>query len=121
MEFLPHEVRYLIDSVVVRRFPDRLVPPGTPYSDWVTTMPRSMTDIRPAEIDIDWGGTSDPFGTTPGTQMYMQRKYLEHALATPGWPGVWPDKYGHPAAHHLVDYVKVWDVPRNVQIPNYPH
>ncbi|MFI5201155.1 MAG: hypothetical protein ACHQNE_02055, partial [Candidatus Kapaibacterium sp.] len=33
MEWLPHEVRYLIDSVVVCRFPDRLIPPGNPYYD----------------------------------------------------------------------------------------
>ncbi len=123
MEWLPNEVRLLVDSVVVRRYPDRMVPPGTPYSDWVTTMPRAMTDIRPAEIDIDWGsGTQDPYGTHPGSQMYMQRQYLEHALSEPGvWPGVCVDKYGHPAAHHLIDYIKVWDVPKDVQIPNYPH
>ncbi|HEY3875340.1 MAG TPA: hypothetical protein VGM92_07670 [Candidatus Kapabacteria bacterium] len=35
-------------------------------------------------------------------------------------PGFWP-VHGRPAAHHLLDYVKIWDIPRNVTIPDYPH
>ena len=124
MEFLPHEVRILVDSVVVRRLPDRLIPAGSPYYDWITTLPRTPIDILPAETDIDYD-LSDPFGTdtSHGSGWYglssitnVERRYFEHALSIPGWPGVWDG-----AAHHLIDYIKVWDVPKDVIIPNLPH
>ena len=137
MEWLPHEVRILIDSVVVRRFPDRMVPPGTPYSDWITTLPRALADLLPAEIGIDHDNT-DLFGAdtshaSPGwwgsgfnSPAYVERQYFQHAAAfelahpTPGWPG-FEMVDGKPVAHHLLDYVKVWDIPKDVQIPTYPH
>jgi hypothetical protein len=133
MEWLPHEVRFLVDSVVVRRMPDRLIPPGTPYSDWVTTMPRGLTDLRPSQIDFD-NNVSDSLGLDTShnmyggwnSQMYMERQYFEHAAAvelaspTPGWPG-FEMVDGKPVAHHMIDYVKVWDVPKDVKIPNYPN
>ena len=118
MEWLPHEVRYLVDSVVVRRYPDRLVPPGDPHYDWVTTMPRGLAGIWPAETDFDGGSIADMFDTT--TTAYQERKYFEHAASVPGWPG-FSNVNGKPAAHYLVDYIKVWDVPKNVFIPNLPH
>ncbi|MFI5201212.1 MAG: hypothetical protein ACHQNE_02350 [Candidatus Kapaibacterium sp.] len=125
MEWLPHEVRYLIDSVVVCRFPDRLIPPGNPYYDWVSTMPRQPVDIRPAETDLDYN-SKDPLDTAAGTLPYLERKYFEDAAAfeaahpTPGWPGfeMFDSK---PVAHHLIDYIKVWDVPKDVLIPNLPY
>lgn len=104
MEWLPHEVRFLVDSVVVRRWPDRLVPPGNPNFDWVTQTGRSPAWFHPAELDVD--------------NAYDQT-YFEHEVSS-GWPGCWPDKYGRPAAHHLLDYVKVWDVPKDVIVPSYP-
>ena len=133
MEFLPHEVRYLVDSVVVRRFPDRLVPPSSPYYDWVSTTPRIFPDIRPAQTDFDLSTYqdslhithTDSLGTHPGTLMYQERKYFEHAAAfetahpIPGWPG-FEMINSKPVAHHLIDYVKVWDVPKDVFIPNLP-
>jgi hypothetical protein len=112
MEFLPHEVRILVDSVVVRRLPDRLIPRGSPYYDWITTLPRTPIDILPAETDID-----------PGE---AERLSFEHAAAfelahpIPGWPG-FEMVDGKPVAHHLIDYIKVWDVPKDVYIPNLPH
>ena len=124
MEFLPHEVRILVDSVVVRRLPDRLIPVGSPYYDWITTLPRAPIDILPAETDIDYD-LNDPFGvdTSHGSGWYglssitnVERRYFEHALSVPGWPGVWGG-----AAHHLIDYIKVWDVPKDVIIPDLPH
>ncbi len=66
MEWLPHEVRYLIDSNVVRRFPDRLVPKTSKYYDWVTTEPRTPASIYPAEFDIDFGSPdNDSLGIIP--------------------------------------------------------
>ncbi len=120
MEWLPHEVRYLIDSNVVRRFPDRLVPKTSKYYDWVTTEPRMPASILPAEFDIDFGSPdNDSLGIIPGSASYIERQYfLTHDTST--GEGFWP-VYGQPAAHHLLDYVKVWDVPKDVIIPGYPH
>lgn len=133
MEFLPHEVRYLVDSVVVRRFPDRLIPPGSPYYDWVSKTPRSPLCLRPAETDIDWNGGPnstmlDSLGTNDtianidhGDTAYKSATYASrHYFEThPHNPGFW-DVGGKPAAHHLLDYVKVWDVPADMKISGYP-
>ncbi len=131
MELLPNEVRFLIDSVVVERWPDRMVPPGNPYYDWAATLPRSMPNLFLAEMDVDLTGT-DTMGTnssiayilsgdtTYNSDTYVERKYFE---AHPHNPGCWDvtiDGKTYHAAHHLVDYVKVWDVPKNVFITNYP-
>ncbi len=127
MEWLPHEIRYLYDSIVLRRFPDRLVPRNSPYYDWISQMPRSLVNIRPAEIDMDVN-SNDPFGVDDTVAFvsdgftyyksitYQERHYFEHALSALSWPGVWGG-----AAHHLIDYIKVWDVPADVKIPNFPH
>jgi hypothetical protein len=131
MEWLPHEIRFLYDSNVVRRFPDRLVPAGSPYYDYATTMMRSLANIRPAEIDIDYS-RPDSLGTdTTGaynnnnykSNTYIERHYFDTHLTNPGfWDVEIPKGSGHwyHAAHHKVDYVKVWDVPKDVQIPNLP-
>jgi hypothetical protein len=129
MEWLPHEVRFLIDSVVVRRLPDRMIPPGTPYSDWITTTPRSPTVFTPGEEGIDYKAY-DPLGTNdsigPGwwssiynSPAYVERQYFEHAASVAGWPG-FEVVDGKTVAHHMIDYVKVWDVPKDVFIPNFP-
>ncbi|HET6401371.1 MAG TPA: hypothetical protein VFH95_08225 [Candidatus Kapabacteria bacterium] len=112
MEWLPHEVRILYDSVVVRRFPDRLVPPGSPYFDWVGTLARGAALIRPAEFDGD-DVVSQPSGVAT-----EELKYFEQYDTTLGH-GFW-DVHGQHAAHHLLDYVKVWDVPADVKIPPFP-
>ncbi|HZK75430.1 MAG TPA: hypothetical protein VFD13_00855 [Candidatus Kapabacteria bacterium] len=113
MEFLPHEIRYLIDSVVVRRVPDRLVPRSSPCYDWASQQARSPSVLLPSQFDINLS-TSNPFAPN------FDRQFFEAHVNDTGH-GCWPDKYGHPAAHHLLDYVKVWDVPKDVIIPNYPH
>jgi hypothetical protein len=120
MEWLPNEVRYLVDSVVVMRWPDRLVPPGNQYYDWVARMWRAPIEIQPAQFDMPGGG--DPFGidSSDNTQMYQARKYFEHAAAQSSWPG-FETIDGKRVAHHMLDYVKVWDVPANVKIPDFPH
>ena len=126
MEWLPHEVRYLIDSNVVLRFPDRLVPRNNPFYDWVGTGPRQPMVLYPAEIDIDYA-RNDPMGTDSATDghgndssiTYLERHYFETHENETG-EGFWPVN-GQPAAHHLLDYVKIWDVPKEVQIPPFPH
>jgi hypothetical protein len=54
----------------------------------------------------------------------MERKYFEsHATDTVKNPGCWDvtiDGKTYHAAHHLIDYVKIWDVPKDVKIPNFP-
>jgi hypothetical protein len=128
MEYLPHEVRFLVDSVVVRRLPDRLIPPGTPYSDWITKEPRAALVFHAGEFEVD-NDTSDPFGvdstvayTYDGYNAYKSETYYERKFFElhPNNPGFW-DVYGQHTAHHLLDYVKVWDVPKNVTIPGYPN
>ncbi len=127
MEWLPHEVRFLVDSVVVRRWPDRLVPPGDPHYDWVSTMPRGLAWILPAQTDFDYS-SGDPFGADPSLNSwggptsitYVERKYFEHAAQNPHWPG-FETVDRKQVAHYLIDYVKVWDVPKNDYIPNLPH
>ena len=108
MEFLPHEVRFLYDSVVVRRIPDRLIPPGNRYYDWVGTYARAPNVLRPAEFVIDYNGDAVSELT------YFQA----HASDC---NGCWPDQYGNPTAHHLLDYVKVWDLPAGANLPPFPH
>jgi len=58
---------------------------------------------------------SDPFGTIDTTSSgHAERKFFEQYDTT--CSGCWPDVYGHPAAHHLVDYVKIWDMPADAKI-----
>ena len=135
MELLPNEVRILMDSNVVWRSPDRLIPPGNHFYDWASKIPRSPVGIHPAEIDIDYN-TSDPFGadsTTffwgPGrdTMQYWnsvtghERQYLDQH---PNNPGCWDVTIGgktYHAAHHLIDYAKIWDIPADVKVPDFPN
>jgi hypothetical protein len=129
MEWLPNEVRFLVDSMVVRRFPDRMVPPGNHFSNWIAAMPRGTLDLLPAELLMDLSGT-DTLGTDTSHRSggwwgmnsltYVERQSFEHAASIPGWAGFWPVN-GRPTAHHLLDYIKVWDVPADVIIPNFPH
>ena len=140
MELLPHEVRILMDSNVVWRSPDRLIPPGSPFYDWASKIPRSPVGIHPAEVDIDYGPYKDSAGiiridslgmdTTSffyeGVQYWYsiagrERQYLDQH---PNNPGCWDVTIGgktYHAAHHLIDYVKVWDVPADVKVPDFPH
>ena len=120
MEFLPHEVRFLYDSVVVRRIPDRLIPPGNKFYDWAGTFARNEVHMHPAEFDYDGynpSGQHDPFGTVPGGSGYIERKFFEQYDTS--CSGCWPVTIGgitYPAAHHLLDYVKVWDMPADTKI-----
>ena len=112
MELLPNEARFLIDSVVVRRMPDRLIPVGNKHYDWITTMPRTPVNVHIGEMDID-GDESTAFETN----------YFKTHTNCPGCGDVEiPPGSGHwyHAAHLRVDYVKVYDIPSNVTVPGFP-
>jgi hypothetical protein len=128
MELLPHELRYLVDGNVVRRVPDRLVPVGTKYYDWASTFERTALCIHPAEIDID-EDPSDSLGTDTShtsdgkyykSLTYQERHYFDTHLTNPGCWDVTIGGRTYHAAHHLVDYVKVWDVPADMKISGFP-
>jgi hypothetical protein len=129
MELLPNELRYLIDGNVVRRFPDRLIPLNNPFHNKIADIPRNATYLDPAEVGIHVdkrgdGSMIDPLGVTLGSATYAERQYFEsHATGTVKNPGCWDviiDGIPYHAAHHLVDYVKIWDVPKDVKVPNFP-
>ena len=137
MELLPNETRILMDSNVVWRGPDRLDPPSDSDArrSWV---PRSPVGIHPAEIDIDDdkrpdGTIIDPFGmdTTTffneGVQYWnsitgRERQWFD-AHDTNRAMGCWDVTIGgktYHAAHHLIDYVKIWDLPSDITAPPFP-
>jgi len=126
-EVLPHEIRYLCDGNVERRIPDRLIPRNSPFYDWASKFPQYPIVLQPGEVDIDQSGNDpDPLGTDTTTQSdwpfyksatYAERHYFETHTTNPGFWNV----NGKPAAHELIDYVKVWDVPADMKIPSYPH
>lgn len=128
MEFLPNEVRFLVDSNVVRRLPDRLVPIGSPYYDWIAKLPRSLAGIHPVTMDID-KSPNDPYGRDTATEdwgdgkihyssiTHAERKYFEdHGADCPGCK----DVNGQHVAHTRIDYFKIWDVPADVKISGFP-
>jgi hypothetical protein len=130
VEVLPHELRYLIDSNVVLRLPDRLIPPGN--KEFGLNLDRGPADLRIGEFDLEG---SDPFGldTTfvywlPDTitkhynsVTYAEKKYFEDHPHNPGFRDVTINGKTYHAAHNLIDYVKIWDVPKDVKIPDFPH
>ena len=117
MEWLPHEVRILYDSVVIRRIPDRLIPPGSPFFDYASTMARGGENLIPGEFDDE-----DLLATPKNAgDYYVAAPVLSYFLKhiNTNTPGFWPVD-GQPAAHLLIDYVKVWDVPKDVIVPAFP-
>jgi hypothetical protein len=116
VELLPHEARFLVDGAVRQRFPDRLVPKGSQQYDYVTKFPRTPMSIEPAEIDMD----GDPNDTSAGSVYYMEKAYFDANHTT--CLGCLPLTIGgQPSPHHLVDYVKVWDLPSGSKLPDFPH
>ncbi|HEX5315831.1 MAG TPA: hypothetical protein VFX22_04185, partial [Candidatus Kapabacteria bacterium] len=99
MEFLPHECEFLVDGAVILRFPDRMVPPGDIRYDYVTSYPRASLPIIPGELEMQ---------NTPFAEAYF-RNNVGSCL------GCWDN-----AAHLRIDYVKVWDVPADIKIPDFP-
>ncbi len=106
MEWLPNEVRILYDSNVVRRLPDRLIPRNSPLYEWASTYARSPVNIHPAQFDMDGGPTG-----------VLEKAFFEVFGST--CSGCWPID-GKPTAHHLIDYVKVWDLTNASSISPMP-
>lgn len=128
LELLPNEAIFLFDSNVVMREPDRMVPPSSKFFGVVSNIRRSPVSIFPAECDID-NSHNDPFGVDSSknwwggynSDSYVERKYFE---AHPHNPGLWDVTIGgktYHAAHHLIDYVKIWDVPADVKVAPFPN
>jgi hypothetical protein len=132
VEILPNEIRFLYDSNVVRRIPDRLIPPGHREYDVASKLGRTPPSFYIGQLDYDRNGdyTFDPYGidsTKDGgnyiSKTFRERTSFEQAVAL-GWHGFEPATIGsitYPAAHDKIDYVRVWDVPRDQRISNYPH
>jgi hypothetical protein len=140
MELLPHEARFLMDSNVVYRIPDRMVPTSSPYYDRASQIMRSIPYIELNNMDIDYT-TSDPMGTNDsiawlipiihGTDTTIDTGYVSvtygerHYFEThPHNPGFWPVTIGditYPAAHVRIDYFKVWDMTTEHKIAPFPN
>jgi hypothetical protein len=108
MELLPHEVRFLMDSNVVRRIPDRTIPIGNKEYDLATTIERCPEQILLAETDLD---NEDTVGLSQDIDTSSRSR------------GCWDVTIGgvtYHAAHDRVDYVKVWDVPADCKIEGFP-
>ena len=121
MEILPNEVRFLIDSNVVQRLPDRLMPRGSMYYDYVSNLARHIIPIRPAQFDLN--NTIAEMLDSTNTLGYQERRYFEkYGDSCKGcWPVTIGGKLYTHAAHHLLDYVKVWDIPSDMKVPDFPH
>jgi hypothetical protein len=120
MEFLPHEMRILLDGNVMRRFPDRLIPPDNKDYDYITKLPRAPMDAYIGEFDIDV--SPDSLGVTPGSVTYQERKYFEQ-YDTSLSHGCWDVTLGghtYHAAHHKIDYIDILDLPQDFIVPKYP-
>jgi len=136
LEVLPHEVRFLVDSNVVRRIPDRMVPSNSRQYDYASQIDRAPLDLRIAEVDYEYDMLDtnnvkfiDSFGTYSNSYfwpdsvhgrrywssvMYLARQYFEQRISNSA------DGFWNNAAHHRVDYVKIWDVPSDMYIPGFP-
>ena len=119
MELMPHEMRFLVDGNVIRRFPDRLIPVNNKQYDRISKFTRNCTYFYPAEFDIDLT-PGDTLGTNPTSRTYMERNYFETHLSNPGMRPVTIGGVTYNAAHHLIDYIKIWDVPADVKISGFP-
>jgi hypothetical protein len=102
LELLPNEARFLQDGNVVYRFPDRMIPPTDKHYNWITNMYRSPVAINPGEADIE-----------PAVLAAQVAWFKNHVSSHP-W-------YWDNAAHELIDYLRLYDVPSNVSISGLPH
>ena len=76
-----------------------MLPSGNPSAN--PTFDRSPLDLMIGEAD------------SPDSASFVD-------AAANNWPG-FRNVAGHPAAHRLIDYIRYWDVPADVKIPNFPH
>jgi hypothetical protein len=109
LELLPNEARFLLDGSVVARYPDRMIPTGDKRANWITTLPRFAPTLTIGQMTLD------------GLDSAHIQKVIDHINDCPGcWP-VTVNGISYPAAHMLVDYVRVYDIPDNVKVSGFPH
>jgi hypothetical protein len=113
MEWLPNEIRFLLDSNVIRRWPDHLLPVGNRFYDWPNKIPRGPVNFRPAEWIMNPG--SYPLGVDSASRAYFEA----YDTTCSGCGDVTIGGKTYHAAHQKVDYIRIWDVPSDVKIPNF--
>lgn len=143
MEWLPNEVRFLVDSNVVRRYPDRMVPPSNEYPsslyyDYARRLPRTPVTFFLGEFAIDNnspfdGWPIDSLGlvdsiaytsngdTTFNSRTYQERHFFEEFPDCAGCDTITVHGHAVHAAHHRIDYAKIFDVPADMKLPDYPN
>ncbi len=92
MELLPHECRFLVDGIVVHRIPDHLIPPTYQQADFVSYFPRMLTPFIFGEFEFDNSSQKSMMERLYGTQMSRR-----------------------------IDYMRVWDLPSNYTVQQFPH
>jgi hypothetical protein len=113
-ELLPNEAEFLLDGNVVRRYPDRLIPPTDKHADWITTLPRFTPEVDFGQMTLDG---------LDSTEIAWLITHVD-TTSTPGcWPVQVPPGTGpwYPAAHTLIDYVKIYDIPDDVKVSRFPN
>ncbi len=78
-------------------------------------------DLQITQFDFDLDNYNDTLGVNPNSITYKERNYFETHIGNPGFSPVTIGGHTYHAAHRLIDYIRYWDVPADVQIPNYPH
>jgi hypothetical protein len=113
MEWLPNEIRFLMDSNVIRRFPDHTLPVGNRFYNWPNNIPRGPENFRPAEWIMN--PSNNPYIADPVSKAFFE----EYDTTCSGCGDVTIGGRTYHAAHQKVDYVRIWDVPADVKIPNF--
>jgi len=104
MELFPHECEFFVDSLIVLRFPDRMVPKEDLRYDYVSQFPRTPIQFLLSSLGIDPGNVH-------GEDSIETAFFLNNVATAPGcWGG---------AAHGLIDYVKIWDLPSGYSVSPY--
>jgi hypothetical protein len=104
IELLPNEAEFLLDGNVVRRYPDRLIPPTDKHANWISTLPRFTPNFHIGQMTLD------------GVDASQMDILMRHIIDCPGCS----DVTGNHAAHTRIDYVKIFDVPDDVRVSGFP-
>jgi hypothetical protein len=113
MEWLPNEIRFLMDSNVIRRFPDHTLPVGNRFYNWPNKIPRGPEYFRPAEWIMN--PSNNPLIADSASKAFFE----EYDTTCSGCGDVTIGGHTYHAAHQMVDYIRIWDVPADVKIPNF--
>jgi hypothetical protein len=81
------------------------------HADWITTLPRFTPEVDFGQMTLDGLDSAE-------------MAWLISNITSTTTPGCWPVTVGgisYPAAHTLIDYVKIYDIPDDVQVSGFPH